>query len=265
MEIQQFNQADIALLPSIQPVDWPDIRIPIQFYINADFCFPFKVLIDKVLVGTGTSILHNNVGWLATIVTHPEYRNLGIGKQITEHLVAHLQSHHCEHIYLKATALGEPVYTKVGFVAETKYLYYKDIKANNFEISENIIPYQPAFKSQIFDLDVLISGENRSNHLEFFLKESQLYLENQEITGVYFPTFGEGLIVSKTEEAGLELMKARFQTFDKASFPLENTVAIDFMEMLGYQPITSFSRMYFGERMPWQPHNLYNRVGGKIG
>jgi Acetyltransferase (GNAT) domain len=180
-------------------------------------------------------------------------------------LLAFLQSHNCDYIYLIATALGEPVYAKVGFVTESRYNYFKNVNLKDFEISENIIPFKPEFKQAIFDLDKPISGEDRSQHLEPFFKDSYVYFENNEVLGAYFPTFGDGLIIAKTDETGTELMKKRFQTFEMVSIPEANIAANAFLQSHGYKPNTSHARMYFGKQMPWRPEGLYNRVGGKIG
>ena len=79
MQILALTLSDIDSLPQIQPSDWTDIRIPISSYLELDYIFPFKAMIEDVLVGTGTAILHEKTGWLATIVTNSEYRNQGIG------------------------------------------------------------------------------------------------------------------------------------------------------------------------------------------
>jgi GNAT superfamily N-acetyltransferase len=265
MQILPLNPSDLDLLPQIQPHDWADIRIPISSYLEPDYCFPFKAVIDDVLVGTGTAILHEKTGWLSTIVTHGQYRNQGIGKCMTEHLLAFLQNQNCEYIYLIATTLGEPVYNKVGFVTESRYSYFRDINLENLVISDNIIPYQSNYKQEIFELDALISGEDRSQHLAVFLSDSFVYLENEKVEGAYFPSFGDGLIVANTETGGLELMKKRFQKFKMASFPEENKTAHDFMSSSDYEPVMTHARMHFGKQMPWKPEGLYNRVGGNIG
>ena len=265
MQILPFQHSNLDSLPQIQPHDWNDIRIPIGSYIEPDYIFPFKAVIDDVLVGTGTAILHEKTGWLATIITHSAYRNQGIGKAITEHLLTFLQSHDCEYIYLIATALGEPVYTKVGFITESRYDFYKDINLENLVISESVSPYQSVHKQAIFELDRSISGEDRSQHLEDFLADSFVYFQDSNIEGFYFPTLGDGLIVANTPEAGIELMKKRFQKFTIAAFPQENKDAHDFMKSYGYAPVSTHARMHFQKPMPWKPVGLYNRVGGNIG
>lgn len=265
MQILPLNPSDLDLLPQIQPLDWTDIRIPVSSYLEPEYCYPFKAIIDDVLVGTGTAILHEKTGWLSTIVTHGQYRNQGIGKRITEHLLDFLLKQNCEYIYLIATILGEPVYRKLGFITESRYNSYKDINLENLLISKNINPYQSDYKQAIFELDKIISGEDRSQHLETFLSDSFVYLQNEQVAGVYFPSFGDGLIVANAETAGLELMKKRFQKFNMACFPEENKTAHDFMLLSGYEPIMNPARMYFGKQMPWKPEGLYNRVGGNIG
>jgi GNAT superfamily N-acetyltransferase len=265
MQILPFTKSDIDSLPQIQPADWTDIRIPISSYLEPEYCYPFKAVIDGALVGTGTAILHEKSGWLSTIVTHGQYRNQGIGKHITEHLLEFLQKQNCEYIYLIATELGEPVYKKVGFITESRYNTYKNINIENLSISENIKPYQSDYKQAIFELDKIMSGEDRSQHLEAFLLNSFVYFESEKVEGAYFPSFGDGLIVANTETAGLELMKKRFQIFNMASFPEENKIANDFMLLSGYEPVMYPTRMYFGKKMTWKPEGLYNRVGGNIG
>lgn len=265
MQILPLTELDLELLPQIQPSDWADIRIPISSYLESEYIFPFKAIIDDVLVGTGTAILHEKTGWLATIVTHGEYRNQGIGKRITEHLLAFLQNNNCDYIYLIATALGEPVYKKVGFVTESRYSFYKDINLEKLEFSDNITPFKSDYKQDIFELDKIVSGEDRSQHLGAFLEDSFVYFENEKVEGVYFPSFGDGLIGVNTATAGVELMKKRFQKFKIASFPEENKTAHDFMKSHGYSPINTHARMHFQKPMPWKPESLYNRVGGNIG
>ena len=265
MQILPLTQSDLDSLPQIQPADWTDIRIPISSYLEPKYCYPFKAVIDDVLVGTGTAILHEKTGWLSTIITHSEYRNRGIGKRITDHLLTFLHGHKCDYIYLIATALGEPVYKKAGFITESNYDVYKDINLENLSISYNVTPYQSAYKQEIFELDKTVSGEDRSQHLETFLADSFVYLQNKKIKGVYFPRLGDGLIVANTETAGLELMKKRFQKFNIASFPQENKAAHEFMKFHGYTPVHSLARMHFQKPMPWKPEGLYNRVGGNIG
>ena len=87
MEIKPLVQNDLISIPPILPPGWDSAMPSIQFYTTSDFCFPIKVTIGNKIVGTGTSIIHNDVAWLAHIIVHPDHRNQGIGKLITESLI----------------------------------------------------------------------------------------------------------------------------------------------------------------------------------
>jgi len=105
MDRQPLELPDLELITALQPPDWPNIIPSIEFYIISTFCFPIKLIIDNKIVGIGTTIIHNDIAWLAHIIVHPEHRNQGIGKIITQTLVDSLQTK-CDTIYLIATDLG---------------------------------------------------------------------------------------------------------------------------------------------------------------
>ena len=126
MNILTLENGDLNFIAELQPLGWQDIVPTIDFYTKSHFCLPIKVTIDKKIVAIGTAIVHNDIAWLAHIIVHPDNRNQGIGNLITKTLVENLESKRCDTIYLIATALGEPVYKKLGFETETD-MYYSRI------------------------------------------------------------------------------------------------------------------------------------------
>jgi ribosomal protein S18 acetylase RimI-like enzyme len=267
MTIETLNNSDVSLLNELQPSGWGTILPAHEFYTtNTDFCFPIRINDDNKIVGIGTAIIHNDVAWLGHIIVHPENRNQGIGKLITQSLVNDSVAKNCDTIYLIATDLGAPVYTKAGFETETEYLFFKDIKAEeSWEISNNIIPFHPDHKATITAIDKLTTGEDRMFHLEKHLQDGFVYRNDEVIEGFYLPSFGEGLLLAKTKEAGIELMKMRFTNHDSASFPKDNIHAIDFLYKYGYKEFKTAKRMRIGKRREFDPSNMYNRIGGNIG
>lgn len=266
MEIQPLLFADLDAVAELKPADWPDIITPIKFYTTAAFCFPLKAIIDGRIAGTGTAIIHNNIAWLAHIIVHPGYRNKGIGKQITKSLIDIAYQKHCDPIYLIATELGELVYKKLGFETETEYLFFKDIKTNNNQLTpKNIFPYTTDVRTQIESLDKLVSGEERMHHLELYLSNGYVYKQNDTVGGFYLPDFGEGLIIAETSAAGLALMQYRFGKKENISFPKDNTAAVAWMHSNGYTAFKTAKRMHLGKKRNWQPENIYGRIGGNLG
>jgi N-acetylglutamate synthase-like GNAT family acetyltransferase len=265
MNIETLKFSDLPLISALQPEGW-DIMSTIAFYTKSEYCFPIKVSIDNRIAGIGTTILHHDVAWLAHIIVHPDFRNRGIGKFITESLVETAKANHCDTIYLLATELGEPVYKKIGFEAETEYLSFKGEKINEeFTKTENKVAFQSGFVQQTSMLDRRVSGEDRMFHLDPQLSESFVYLEDNTVLGYYLPAFGDGLIIANSDSAGEALMRLRLTTRDFAVFPMENIRAKALMHELHFELFRTQKRMRLGKKRDWQPANIYNRIGGNLG
>ena len=266
MDIQTLENRDIHLITSLQPPGWQDIIPTIKFYTNSTFCFPIKVTIGNKIIGIGTTIVHADTAWLAHIIVHPDNRNQGIGKLITQTLVDSSQTKNCDTIYLLATDLGEPVYREIGFETETEYLFFKDLKpGGSWMTSKNIVSFTDNFKTQITNLDRYISGEDRFLQLDQHLTNAFVYLQNNIVEGFYLPTFGEGLIAANSNAAGHELMKLRLTTKDNAAFPIDNLSAAEFMYQNNFKEFKTAKRMRLGKKRIWKPKNIYNRIGGNLG
>ncbi|MGZ8540684.1 MAG: GNAT family N-acetyltransferase [Chitinophagaceae bacterium] len=266
MTVNPFIKSDLDLLPDLQPEGWPDILPAFNFYTKSSFCFPIKIIADNRLVGTGTTIIHHDVAWLAHIIVHKEYRKKGIGQLITETLVDSLQSENCDTIYLLATDLGAPVYEKVGFITETEYLFFKDIKiAEDGQTPIQVKPYRKEFKEQIAEIDGMNSGENRLFHLEDHLQDGFVYHEDKIVKGFYLPGFGDGLIIANNPVAGLELSKLHLQSNEKIVFPKDNVVATNYLYENCFKETLTGKRMRLGKKRHVNFQNIYNRIGGNLG
>jgi len=266
MDIHILEQNETELLKELTPDDWDDIVPAFDFYTKSNFCFPIKVVQDNKIAGIGTSIIHHNIAWLAHIIVLPDNRNQGIGQLITQTLINSLKAKSCDTVYLIATELGAPVYKKLGFVTETEYLFFRDIKPQqNWSTSDNIIPFEENFRKQVEHLDHQVSLENRMFHIEPHLKNSFVYLQDDKVEGYYLPNWGEGLIVANTTLAGVELIKLRLKTKENASFPINNASATAFFYQHNYKEFKSAKRMRLGKKKNWQPTKIYNRIGGNLG
>lgn len=266
MTIHLLEAEDIPFLAALQPEDWGDITPAIVFYTSNSNCFPVKVLVNNQIVGIGTSIILNDTAWLAHIIVHENYRGKGIGTFITKSLVDGIFLKNIATIQLIATEPGERVYKKAGFETDTEYVFFKDISIFNISAtSPHIIAFTDAFTKQVLDSDRQITGEDRSAFLKPHLQTGFLYTHNNLVEGFYLPTFGEGWIAAHTAAAGEALMQLRFSTRQNASFPVNNSTAINFLKQHEIQPFKRAKRMWLGAKSNWQPANIYNRVGGNLG
>lgn len=266
IQIQPVTETDLPLISLLQPEGWHDIVPVYTFYHHSDFCFPVKLTIANELVGVGATIMHNDVAWLAHIIVHPDYRNRGIGKRITHALIEGIDQRICKTIYLVATALGEPIYEKLGFETETEYVFYKNLAQDKSYIpSANIFAYNEKYKEDIRRMDQSVSGENRFFHFEPHLSTASVYVSHNRVEGFYVPDFHEGFIVASTSKAGIELIHLRLQSKNTAAFPIDNTDAAAYMAIHGYEPFKAAKRMRLGEFREVVFTGMFNRIAGSIG
>lgn len=266
MHFAPFTHLDISILDELRPPDWTDIKVPFQFYLSSDFCFPIKLTHEDKIIGVGCAIIHDDVAWLGHIIVHPEFRNQGHGTSITKELLKIATEKNTVTQFLIATEMGAPVYSKLGFVTETEYLFYKDIVLKDtFVPSDNRFPFQEKYFDQLCQLDKKLSSENRVVHLTENCNSGTLYLENDRVLGFYFPNFGEGIILAENPSAGIELLKLHLTNNDKVVFPIDNTFALQLMTQHSFAFFRKAKRMRLGIKRDWIPSSIYNRIGGNLG
>jgi GNAT superfamily N-acetyltransferase len=266
MIFQRFSADDLPYLDILRPIDWADVKIPFRFYISHDFCFPVKLLLNDQIVGVGCTILHDDVAWLAHIIVHPDFRKQGYGSIITQQLIQQAHEKSATTIFLIATDLGAPVYSKLGFETETEYYFYKEaILQNSYTLPENIIPFEENYFDDLCRLDREISTENRMVYLRNHCRAGYLYLEQGKLIGFYMPTWGDGLILAQSEDAGIALLKLHLSQNDKVFFPEENRSAFLFMKDSSFDYFRKAKRMRLGKKRSWSAESIYNRIGGNLG
>jgi len=98
------------------------------------------------------------------------------------------------------------------------------------------------------------------------LGNSFVYISDGTVNGFYIPGLGEGPVFALTEEAGMELMRFKYSTTDKATIPGENKAGIAFLKELGFVVTNTVGkRMISGPDIGWKPEMVYNRIGGNLG
>ena len=264
LRIESLTSKDIDNIPHIQPDDWPDILPSIQYYCISDFCFPLKATLDGTLAAIGTAIIHGKTAWLAHIIVNKGFRNSGIGTAITQSLIDLINRMPCQSILLIATALGEPVYKKLGFETQAEYLFLENGAFGDETFTKPIL-FEKKYENAVLKLDREVCGEDRNRLLHDHLALAHLYIENNTLKGFYIPTLGEGLIIADTTHAGFELMKTRCAAHKKFCLPINNQDGINFLINRGFKELRKGSRMILGKRFSWDGSKIYSRIGGNLG
>lgn len=258
---------DLGQIDALQPTGWTGMADRFAGYIQNETCTPIKAEHQGTIIGVGASIRFEKTAWIAHIVVHEAYRKRGIGSHILQHLLNQLEQEDVASISLLATKSGESVYKKANFRTLTEYIFFtREGQVIQTERSANIIPYAAVYDSHMFQLDRLISGEDRENLIRPHLKNALVYLKNDQILGYYLPTLVEGPIYALSNEAGLALMALRCPYAKKAVVPIENPSAIAYLHQQGFRETgLREKRMILGKDISWRPGCIYNRVGGNYG
>lgn len=266
MEFTPVTPVDLNEIGKLQPEGWTDIVPKFRYYIDSGFSYPVKVSINGQIIGTGVSISFQHTSWLANIIVDSRFRKQGIGGEIVGHLLNNIGGVAKASVLLIATPFGETVYLKVGFRKVTEYVFFTREDPNiTHLLSANIFSFEKKHRHAILEMDKRVSGENRERLVSGFLDNSKVFVENNKVLGYYLPDLGEGLIVAENQLAGIELMKFKYAGIHKAVLPIENTTGIDFLKQNGFTETSRGKRMILGQDIPWQPENLYSRIGGDLG
>src|SRR5690606_10676426 len=78
----------------------------------------FVAELDGRAIGTTTTCCFGDVGWIAMVLVDEAARGRGVARQLMQRAIEHLETCGMRSIRLDATALGRPVYLKLGFVDE---------------------------------------------------------------------------------------------------------------------------------------------------
>lgn len=265
IRLRAATALDIPKIKELQPREWGDIIPNIRFYLSSSYCYLIVAEQQELIMGCGAVIEHGNCIWLANIIVGEEYRGLGLGTMITSHLFNYSKKR-TKSILLIATALGFPIYKKLGFIEDVSYTFFEKQPIKE-QFQQHILPYHAGFKEDLLRLDYEATGELREKLLAPKLHDAYVYAKDNYLQGFMLPHLGEGLVIAKTTTSGLTLMEANVSKSDIFALPKSNVIAIEHAMFLGYKLITNRTaiKMYWGNPLKWNPALQYGRIGGNLG
>ncbi len=266
--VRSIDKNEIKGLNSIVPVDWNfDYEDFLNTFLEADFFKAFIIKENDKIIAAGNVLLMKGIGWLGNIMVAPQHRKKGFGQTITAHMIRYLNNHACSTQLLIATAMGEPLYEKLGFKKTSEYVAFKTIHANTILLNPSIQNLGEKDLEKVCQLDQQANGEDRKHLIEMFYKNGVgYYSKTNELLGFYLPNFAKGAIIAKDENAGLVLLKIKHSEVGKISLiPIENQKAIQFLKQNGVKQGKSSSRMLLGADNQWNPNMIYAYASGYCG
>jgi GNAT superfamily N-acetyltransferase len=195
------------------------------------------------LVGVAAGAVFGGTGWVGGVAVVPAARRVGLGGALTEAIVEFLEGRGVATVLLHATALGRPVYERLGFVPETAYLTLSGPTRPRPPDGPPLRPGRPGDLEAVLALDLVATGDGRP--LGYHLAS---------------PWRPGGAAVAADQEAGLTLLDAvRDVPGDEVaiSVPAANPAAVRYLEAAGFSERYRTVRMHRGPRVSWDPAALF--------
>jgi ribosomal protein S18 acetylase RimI-like enzyme len=221
------------------------------------------------LVGVAAGAVFAGTGWVGGVAVVPAHRRVGLGGDLTEAIIAYLEDRGVATVLLHATALGRPVYERLGFVPETAYLTLTGPTLRRSARGPRVRPGRTTDLEAVAALDAAATGEDRRRLLTALWPTGSLVAADEGRSLGYHlasPWRSGGATIAADPASGLALLEAvRAAPGDEVSLsvPAANATAVEFLEAAGFAERYRTIRMHRGPRVTWDPtalfgaHNLF--------
>ncbi len=269
--ITSFVESDIPKLAAIQPADWRDVRRVFRPFIRYPWFKTVKIEEQGALLAVGEAINHGKTAWIGNIMVAPSHRRQGLGTEVTRYLRDWLTGKGVGSQFLLATEMGKGLYGQLGFKEECRYLFFKK------ETSGQTGEYYPSISlkdltledlNEVIHLDQEVTGEHRPHLIRASWSEGKGWWSSRtgQLEAFYLPELGEGLVLARDREAGMDLLNYRIQQ-DRPFLvvPEQHQTLVRWAEQEGFVHFRTAYRMVYGMPIRWQPECIYSRIGGYLG
>ena len=219
--------------------------------------------------GTGATGGSGGTGWVGGVAVVPAHRRVGLGGALTEAIVEFLEGRGVATVLLHATALGRPVYERLGFVPETAYVTLSGPTLARASAGAMVRAGRAADLEAVLALDRTATGEDRRRLLTALWPTGGLVAAvDGHPLGYHLasPWRPGGATIAVDSGTGLALLDVvRVAPGDEVaiSVPAANAAAVGWLESASFQERYRTIRMHRGPRIAWDPaalfaaHNLF--------
>jgi ribosomal protein S18 acetylase RimI-like enzyme len=230
-------------------------------------------------IGTVVACIFDNVAWIAMLLVDSGHRGQGIGRALFEHALVFIDKRGVATIRLDATALGQPLYEKLGFVPQYELVRYAGVP--DASIASKIpLPVREAWPGDVDELmmlDRMVTQTNRRKFLERLIIErphSLWVAEQQGQIGGYITMRGGrcalhiGPCVASVETGPALIAHAIGRSKNESIFldvPIPNSAAVEFAESLELRVARRFVRMCRGRQIQEDVRRVWVSSGPELG
>ncbi len=216
------------------------------------------------VIGSVTSCAFGCTAWIGMMLVDVAHRRQGIATRLMRTVLAHVEQSGCESVWLDATALGAPVYRRLGFRDQYEVARWGGQVQSRSDLTDWICtgrprPFHWPDWAGVRTLDAQALGADRTKLLKRLILEHQdrarVVVERGQLAGYALQRAGStaqfiGPIAAHSVESGRALLADALQQARrvpvKLDLPRENRPAIALAAAAGLTEQRRFIRMVRG-------------------
>jgi len=202
------------------------------------------------IVGTAASVGFGSSGWLGGVTVVPEARGNGLGRALTEAAIDALGD--IATVLLLASALGRPLYERLGFEAEGRYRVFLSGSMKP-EKTVELRDVREADRDAVLELDRRATGEDRALAVLASLDGA---VATPDLSAVALRPPWRALPIVGDPAGATTLLTSLIEPGMRLAVPEENRAAVTLLRLLGreVEPVT---RMRRGPAVRWRPEQVW--------
>ena len=236
-------------------------RAVLEFYLASSVTRLFVAGRGDPVTGVAGCVAFGRTGWLGSVAVDPDARGQGLGTAVSEAALDWLRQAGVATVLLTATELGQPIYTRLGFVDEGVSYGIWERAQSPVLAGDGPGLVQPGRIEDVLPQDAEATGEDRRSYLTSFADRCRAPA-GQERAGyrVALP-WGGGPVVATCAAAARALLVDMFAASPAArlAFPAPNVQGAAIAVALGFRLARRVRRMRLGPPVPgYRPEVIYN-------
>ena len=232
----------------------------------------FGIELDGRLAATATLLPYGSgLAWLGMVLTHRDYQHRGLASSLVAHTLEQAGTLGIETVKLDATDQGQPIYEKLGFIAERRIERWA--WDGSCTASADAGPSVPL--DSLAGLDREAFGADRMSLLRLLAEPGRASISSPVLTADGFALWGPGRIgnylgpcVARTPEAAQRMIAGCLAQAPGPwlwdVFP-DNAHGMELAGRFGFRPVRRLVRMRRGPAIAEQSGLVYAAAGFELG
>jgi GNAT superfamily N-acetyltransferase len=252
---------------------WSDRSGFFTWAVGHPSCHPLVADEGGRIVGTGLATVNGRVGWVGAIFVAQDRRRSGLGSALSTAVIETLERSGCATQVLIATDEGRPIYERLGFRIQTRYVLQQAPDGDPPPAGGPVRPYDAEDFEAIARLDRAATGEDRAAILRSFADPATSRVATRvdgSVGGfVVRAQWGGRALIAAEPEFAIALLDDR-----RRSTP-DHRITIAVLESnlegrarladAGWTERQGGPRLIRGEPMTWRPDWIYGQFTGALG